>query len=65
LSDAFPIQNYLKQDALSTLHFNFTLEYITSNIQENQGSWNEYGHISHTDDTNLTEQNPDFPIILV
>jgi hypothetical protein len=36
LSDSFLIQNGLKQDALSALLFNFTLEYAIRNIQEIQ-----------------------------
>jgi len=37
VSDAFPIQNGLKQgDVLLPLLFNFALEYNISNVQENQ-----------------------------
>jgi hypothetical protein len=36
LSDKFPIQNGLKQDALSPLLFNSALEYTIRSVQENQ-----------------------------
>jgi hypothetical protein len=35
LSDAFPIKNGLKQNALLTLIFNFVLEYAIRKVQQN------------------------------
>jgi hypothetical protein len=38
LSDKFTIQNSLIQgDAISPLFFNFSLDYVTRRVQENQG----------------------------
>jgi hypothetical protein len=36
LSDVFPIQNGLKQGALSPFLFSFTLEYAIKNAQQNK-----------------------------
>jgi hypothetical protein len=36
LSDNFPIQNGIKQDVLSSLLLNFTLEYAIRKVLENQ-----------------------------
>jgi hypothetical protein len=36
LSDKFPAQNVLKQDALPPLLFNFPLEYVIRRVQGNQ-----------------------------
>jgi hypothetical protein len=40
VSDAFPDQNSLKQDALLPLILNFVLEYVITKIQENQVGMN-------------------------
>jgi hypothetical protein len=47
LSDAFPIQNCLKQgDILSPLFFNFALEYAITKVQKVRKGWNQMEHIS-------------------
>jgi hypothetical protein len=46
LSDSFPVQNGLKQDALSLLLFNFAIEYAIRKVEENRWDRNGMGHIS-------------------
>jgi hypothetical protein len=57
LSDTFPVQSSLKQgDALLPLLFNFSLEYVISNVQGNQFGLELNGThqlLILTDDTNL------------
>jgi hypothetical protein len=61
LSDSFHIQNGLKQgDALSPLHFNYTLEYAIRKVQENQVRLKLNGTqqlLAFADDVNLLEDN--------
>jgi hypothetical protein len=62
-SDKFPFQNGLKQgDALSTLHFNFALEYTIRRAQENQEGMKlneKYQILSYADDVHTMGGNID------
>jgi hypothetical protein len=61
LSDKFPIQKGLKQgDALSTLHFNFTLKYAIWSVQENEVALKLNGShqlLVYADDVNMLDDS--------
>jgi hypothetical protein len=62
LSDSFPFQNGLKQDALSPLLFNFALEYAIRKVQESQVGLKLSGThqlLAYTDNVNLLGDNLD------
>jgi hypothetical protein len=58
LSDALPIQNYLKRDALLSLFFIFTLEHAIRKAKRNQEGVefrSTYHILVHADDNSLNE----------
>jgi hypothetical protein len=58
LSDTFVVQNDLKQNALTQLHFNFSLEHAIRKVQENLETFKQNGvrqRLVHADDNLLGE----------
>jgi hypothetical protein len=68
LSDNFLTQNGLKQDVLSPLLFNFSLEYAIKKVQENQVGLKingTYQLLVYADDVNLLDDNSDAIIVCI
>jgi hypothetical protein len=62
LSGKFPIQNGLKEDVLSPLFSNFTLEYAIRRVQENHEGLKLNGThrlLAYAEDANIVQGNTD------